>query len=98
MIQKKDEFSNNLTFSRMKTMSEVGLFDFEERCGQCNLLRNPRERLNQAIEWESFRPVLGKIHEKTRKDNSGRKPYDCVLMFKVLILQALYNLSDDQME
>jgi hypothetical protein len=36
MIQKKDEFNNNLTFSRMKTMSEVGLFDFEERCGQGN--------------------------------------------------------------
>ncbi len=79
-------------------MSEVGLFDFEERCSQLNLLGNPLERLNQAIEWESFRSILSKIHEKPRKDNSGRKPYDCVLMFKVLILQSLYNLSDDQME
>jgi IS5 family transposase len=98
MIQKKDEFNNNFTFSRTKTMSEVGLFDFEERCLQLNLLGNPLDRLNQAIEWESFRSILSKTHEKPRKDNSGRKPYDCVLMFKVLILQSLYNLSDDQME
>lgn len=79
-------------------MSEVGLFDFEERCSQLNLLGNPLERLNACIEWESFRSILSKIREKPRKDNSGRKPYDCVLMFKVLILQSLYNLSDDQME
>jgi len=98
MIRKKNEFNNNFIFSRMKTMSEVGLFDFEERCSQLNLLGNPLERLNACIEWENFRSILSKIHEKSRKDNSGRKPYDCVLMFKVLILQSLYNLSDDQME
>src|SRR3546814_4655507 len=34
----------------------------------------------------------------TRKSAAGRKPWDEVLIFKVLVLQALYNLSDDQME
>jgi len=33
-----------------------------------------------------------------RKSNAGRKPYDAVLMFKILVLQTLYNLSDDQLE
>src|SRR5690606_13531030 len=28
----------------------------------------------------------------------GRKPYDVVAMFKILILQSLYNLSDHQIE
>jgi IS5 family transposase len=28
----------------------------------------------------------------------GRPPYDAVLMFKILILQSLYTLSDDQTE
>ena len=33
-----------------------------------------------------------------RKIAAGRKPWDEVLIFKVLVLQTLYNLSDDQME
>ena len=28
----------------------------------------------------------------------GRPPYDVVMMFKILVLQRLYNLSDDQTE
>ena len=38
------------------------------------------------------------IHQKQRKSNAGRKPHDVALMFKMLVLQALYNLSDDQTE
>ena len=33
-----------------------------------------------------------------RKSRAGRKPTDAVLMFKTLVLSALYNLSDDQIE
>lgn len=28
----------------------------------------------------------------------GRPPYDCILLFKTIVLQKLYNLSDDQTE
>ena len=33
-----------------------------------------------------------------RKSNAGAKPFDYVLMFKIVLLQRLYNLSDEQME
>jgi hypothetical protein len=33
-----------------------------------------------------------------RKSNAGRKPYDTILMFKIMVLQSLYNLSDDRTE
>ena len=33
-----------------------------------------------------------------RKSRAGRKLMDAVLMFKSLVLSALYNLSDDQIE
>jgi IS5 family transposase len=56
------------------------------------------ERLAATIPWESFRPPLAQVHEKERKSNPGRKPIDVVLMCKVLILQTLYNLSDEQVE
>ena len=49
------------------------------------------------IYWEAFRAGLKGIHEKTRKSNAGAKPIDVALMFKVLVLQQLNNLSDDRM-
>ena len=59
---------------------------------------DPLEHLASAIPWESFRPLLERVHEKERKSNAGRKPLDVVLMFKVLILRSLYNLADKQVE
>jgi IS5 family transposase len=57
---------------------------------------DPLELLAAVIPWESFRPLLARVHEKERESNAGRKPLDGVLMFNVLILQSLYNLSDKQ--
>lgn len=61
-------------------------------------VETPLVKLNQVIDWEGFRPVLMKVREKERKSNAGAKPYDVVLMFKSLIIQSLYNLSDDELE
>ena len=36
--------------------------------------------------------------DKVRKSRAGRKPWDAIVMFKTIILCALYNLSDDQVE
>jgi IS5 family transposase len=38
------------------------------------------------------------VRDKERKSNAGRKPFDVVLMFKVLVLESLYNLSDEKIE
>ena len=38
------------------------------------------------------------IRNKPRKSQAGRKPYDVVPMFKILVLQHLYNVSDDDIE
>jgi len=53
------------------------------------------------VPWEEFRPTLERVWRKPaaeRKSRAGRKPMDAVLMFKTLVLSALYNLSDDQIE
>jgi len=55
-------------------------------------------RLDRIVDWDAFKPLLKKIHQKPRKSNTGRKPWDPVRMFKMLVLQTLYNLSDDQTE
>ena len=79
-------------------MREPGLFDTEIRIDELRRCGNPLEKLNEYIDWELFRPQLETIRNRKRKSNAGRKPYDVVLMFKILILQSLYNLSDHQME
>ena len=54
--------------------------------------------LNKLVPWERFRKPIEKIRNKKRKNNSGPKGYDAILLFKILILQSLYNLSDDATE
>ena len=36
--------------------------------------------------------------EQERKSNAGARPYDVIVMFKLLVLQSLYNLSDEALE
>jgi len=53
------------------------------------------------VPWEEFRATLEQVWRKPdagRNSRAGRKPLDAVLMFKTLVLSALYNLSDDQIE
>ncbi|ASV10795.1 IS5 family transposase [Leptospira santarosai] len=53
--------------------------------------------LNDVIPWEEFRPLLKKIR-KTNDAGRGRPAFDEIVMLKVLVLQALNNVSDDRME
>ena len=52
----------------------------------------------KVIDFEAFRPLLEKAFLKERKSNAGRPPFDVVMMFKILVLQRLFNLSGDQTE
>jgi IS5 family transposase len=80
------------------TMAFQSFFDLENRLEDIDRMGDPLAALDPLIEWEKFRPLLGRIHDKERKSNAGRKPYDVVLMLKILILQSLYNLSDNRTE
>ena len=73
-------------------------FDLDKRLSQLESLGDPLPRLNQVVDWEAFRPVLMTIRRKPAKGPGGRPAYDAVLMFKVLVLQQLYNLADEQTE
>lgn len=76
-----------------------GLFDWQTRFEQLDNGGDPLVKLNQIVNWELFRKSLETIREHDeRKSNAGRKPFDAVVMFKIMILQSLYNLSDDQLE
>jgi len=55
-------------------------------------------RLADSIPWESFRPLLDKGYTHERKSHAGRKRIDPLILFKMLVLQQLFNLSDQKLE
>ena len=77
---------------------QIGLLDWQIRFKQLDKGGDPLPRIQTMVDWKRFRPLLEVVRDKERKSSAGRKPFDVVLMFKVLILQSLYNLSDEQAE
>jgi len=82
-------------------MGQFGFFDANDRLEALSAKGDPLEAIDALVPWESFRKaieavVLTPVAEK--KNNAGRKPIDAMVMFRMLILQSLYNLSDDQAE
>lgn len=83
---------------KFKRSRALGFFDVEIRLSKLSKLGDPLERLSLGLDFELFRSYLTGQLAKIAKGAGGRPPYDYVLMFKILILQRYYNLSDDQME
>ncbi len=72
-------------------------YDTQDRLALSSSQGDPLERINRAINWEMFRGKLNKCFAREPKGPGGRPPFEYLLIFKVLILQRLYNLSDAQM-
>jgi IS5 family transposase len=79
-------------------MGQKGFWDLEKRQQELSQKKSILEELNRVIPWESFREQLEQIHDKPRKSKAGRKPIDVIVMFKLLVLQQLYNISDEELE
>jgi IS5 family transposase len=77
-------------------MSQIGLFDVDNRLAELSKMVDPLEKLNAAIDWKQFKPIIERAFHKDRRSNAGRPPFDHIMMFKILILQSMYNLSDGQ--
>lgn len=83
----------------MKNINPPGLFDEQFQLERLTQLKDPLVKLEQYIDWKIFAPILDIVFSKPENhNNAGRPPFDRVMMFKVLILQSLYSLSDDAME
>lgn len=76
-----------------------GLFDEQFRLDKIGKQNDPLVKLQRHIDFEIFRKPL-ESHFESGKDRSlgGRPSFDYLMMFKILILQRYYNLSDDTTE
>ena len=82
-------------------MGQLGFYDLDKRLKAISAKGDPLEALKALIPFESFRTdieAVVRLAPEERKSKAGRKPFDAVMMFKVLVLQTLYNLADEQVE
>ncbi len=82
-------------------MGQMGFFDIANRYAGLDAKNDPLLKIDEVVPWEDLRPLLEavwRVPPKERKSAAGRKPWDAVVMFKAIVLCALYNLSDDQVE
>jgi|GEM_PF-750161 len=79
-------------------MNQLGFLDFDMRLHCIDKAGDPLTKINDIIDWEIFRPIIDQAREKERKSNAGAKGFDSILLFKTLILQSLYRLSDESLE
>ena len=84
----------------MKNINPVGLFDDHFLMEKLTKLGDPLQKLSNYINWDIFKAPLDKAFSDEAKDLSkgGRPPFDKLVLFKALLVQSLYNLSDDQLE
>lgn len=83
---------------KFKRYKDYGFFDQDIRLSKLSQLGDPLEKLAQGVDFELFRNKLEEALYVNSQGKGGRPPYDYVLMFKILILQRYYNLSDEQVE
>jgi transposase, IS5 family len=82
---------------KFKAIGTNKLFAEADRLSKLSEQGDPLERLSKVVDWSYFRDAAEKAL-RTKFVNSGPKPYDPLMMFKILILQRYYNLSDSQLE
>jgi len=79
-------------------MGQRGFWDEQLRVARLQEKKPVLKRLSDSIPWESFRPLLDQGYVQERKSNAGRKRIDPLILFKMLVLQQLFNLSDEELE
>jgi transposase len=75
-----------------------GFFDFDDRLKRLSDLGDQLEAFGKAVDFEMFRGDLLTTLDYTSGPQGGRPPFDPVMMFKILVIQAANNLSDERAE
>src|SRR6185312_13903179 len=78
-------------------MGQLGFFDADRRLAALSEKGDPLEAIAALVPWESFRAEIEAVvltPDEAKKSKAGRKPFDAIMMFRMLVLQSLYNLSE----
>src|SRR6266480_2937982 len=86
---------------RETQMGQLGFFDADKRLAALSAKGDPLEAIDRLVPWERFRSDIEAVvltPDEVKKSSAGRKPVDAIVLFRMLVLQALHNLSDEQAE
>ena len=79
-------------------MGQRGFWDEQQRVSKLHDKKPVFRRLADSIPWESFRPLLERGYTQERQSNARRKRIDPLILLKMLVLQQLFNLSNEELE
>jgi IS5 family transposase len=81
-------------------MKQLSFLSEDNRLKRLSEMGDPLEKVALAVEFEIFRPVLNEVfsYQTYAQGKGGRKPWDYVLMFKILLLQEWNQIADDHTE
>ena len=80
-------------------MAQFGFFDADKRLSALSLKGDPLVGISLLVPWESYRADIEAVvltTNEARKSSAGRKPIDALVLFRMLVLQSLYNLSFEE--
>ena len=75
-------------------MSQFGFFDADRRLSTLSSKGDPLVGISALVPWETFRTDIEAVvltTDEARKSSAGRKPIDTLVLFRMLVLQSLYN-------
>jgi IS5 family transposase len=75
-----------------------GFFDINDRLAELSAKGDDLERVKALVDFELFRPALEAAVPRADRSKGGRPAFGYMLMFKVLVLQAMHALSDERTE
>ncbi len=77
---------------------QAGFWSVEDRLRELSAQGDPLEKLLEIVDFELFRAVLNEAVGSMDRPRGGRPPFDAVLKFKMLYLQAQHELSFEATE
>lgn len=79
-------------------MIKESLFAAEEREAKLDRLGDVLQVMEKHIDFKALAAEVDRAAPRSGRERGGRPPFPTELMVRALILQHLYNLSDEQME
>jgi hypothetical protein len=77
---------------------QPGFFDVADRLRRLSDLGDQLEVYARTVDFELFRPDLDAAVADADGAKGDRPPFESVMMFKILVIQAQNSLSDERAE
>lgn len=78
-------------------MERIDSFFLKKHYDETLSEKDKLQKLTKIIDWEKFRPIIGDLYNN-KSSSGGRPNIDEIVMVKCMILQTLFDLSDEALE